>query len=148
MIESMLVAQQKWDEYIKQLASKVDVLITRNKMLEAQIAQQANFSSTPLDRLPSKTEPNCREHCNCIVLRSGKQLEGPKGATVEEDGEKKHDKSDNAFPSDGNPKRRAKVRSLRSLSSHPLSLTCLPCLSHKELLRPKLMPTWKVSWCA
>ena len=29
----------KQDEYIKQLASKVDVLTTYNKMLEAQIAQ-------------------------------------------------------------------------------------------------------------
>ena len=37
MMESMLVAQQKQDEYIKQLASKADVLTTHNKMLEAQI---------------------------------------------------------------------------------------------------------------
>ena len=35
MIESILMAQQKQDEYIKQLASKVDVLTTHNKMLEA-----------------------------------------------------------------------------------------------------------------
>jgi len=38
MMESMLLAQQKQDEYIKELASKVDVLSTHNKMLEAQIA--------------------------------------------------------------------------------------------------------------
>ena len=38
-MESMLLAQQKQDEYIKQLASKVDVLSTHNKMLEAQIVQ-------------------------------------------------------------------------------------------------------------
>jgi len=31
------MAQQKYDEKIKQLASKVDVLITHNKMLEVQI---------------------------------------------------------------------------------------------------------------
>jgi len=37
MLESVLLAQQKQDEYIKQLASKVDLLITHNKMLEAQI---------------------------------------------------------------------------------------------------------------
>jgi len=36
-MESMLVTQQKQDEYIKQLTSKVDVLTTHNKMLEAQI---------------------------------------------------------------------------------------------------------------
>jgi len=35
MMESMLLAQQKQDEYIKQFASKVDVLSTHNKMLEA-----------------------------------------------------------------------------------------------------------------
>jgi len=35
----MLLAQQKQDEYIKKLASKVDVPTTHNKMLEAQIAQ-------------------------------------------------------------------------------------------------------------
>ena len=35
MMENMLLAQQKQDEYIKQLASKVDVLSTHNKMLEA-----------------------------------------------------------------------------------------------------------------
>jgi len=34
-MESMLLAQQKQDEYIKQLASKVDVLSTHNKMFEA-----------------------------------------------------------------------------------------------------------------
>jgi len=47
-MESMLLAQQKQDEYIKQLASKVDVLTIYNKMLETQIAQQASSSCTPL----------------------------------------------------------------------------------------------------
>jgi len=42
VMESILLTQQKQDEYIKQLASKVDVLSTHNKMLEAQIAQQAS----------------------------------------------------------------------------------------------------------
>ena len=39
MIESMLMEQQKLDEYIKQLAPKVDVLTNYNRLLEAQIAQ-------------------------------------------------------------------------------------------------------------
>jgi len=34
MMENMLMAQQKQDKYIKQLASKVDVLTTHNRMLE------------------------------------------------------------------------------------------------------------------
>jgi len=35
MMESILMARQEQDEYIKQLASKVDVLTTHNRMLEA-----------------------------------------------------------------------------------------------------------------
>jgi len=71
--------------------------------LEAQITYQANSSCTPPGRLPSKLKSNPKEHCNCIVLRSGKQLEGPKGTIVGEDGKKNHDKSANALPSDGEP---------------------------------------------
>jgi len=41
------MAQQKQDEYINQLASKVDVLTTHNKMLEAQISQKASFHLLP-----------------------------------------------------------------------------------------------------
>ena len=39
MFESVLLAQQNHDEYIKQLASTVDLLTTHNKMLESQIPQ-------------------------------------------------------------------------------------------------------------
>jgi len=35
MMETMRMAQQKHDEYIKQSASKADVLTTHNKILEA-----------------------------------------------------------------------------------------------------------------
>jgi len=52
MMKSMLLPQQKPDEYIKQLAPRLDVVSTHNKMLEAQITQQANSSSTPPDKLP------------------------------------------------------------------------------------------------
>ena len=71
MLESVLLVQQKQVEYIKQLASKVNLLTTHNKMLESQIAQQACSSIVPPDRLPSKPEQNPREQCNAIVLRSG-----------------------------------------------------------------------------
>ena len=37
-------------------------------------------------------EPNAREHCNAFILRSGTQLEGPKGTGVEEESEKEKDK--------------------------------------------------------
>ena len=39
MMKTMLLMQEKQDEYMKQLASKVDVHTTHNKMLETQIAQ-------------------------------------------------------------------------------------------------------------
>ena len=67
IMESMLLARQKQDEYIKQLASKVDMLTTHNKILESHIAQQASSSSPPLARLPSKPKRNPREHCNLLL---------------------------------------------------------------------------------
>jgi len=94
MMESMLLAQQKQYEYIKQLASKVDVLSTHNKMLEAHIAQQVISSSTPTGRFPSKPEPNPREQCNAMILREGKQLEGPKGRVNDVSLHDEHDKHD------------------------------------------------------
>jgi len=45
---------------------------THNKTLEAQIAQQASCSTTPLRRLPSKVEPNPREQYNAMILRGRK----------------------------------------------------------------------------
>jgi len=84
MMENMLMAQQLQDEYIKQLASKVDVFTTHNKMLETQIAQKATFSFAPSDRLPSEPEPNPKEQCNTMLLRGGKQLEGPNEITHDE----------------------------------------------------------------
>ena len=38
MMKSMLMAQKTQDEYIKQLASKVDLFTTHNRILEASIA--------------------------------------------------------------------------------------------------------------
>ena len=55
-MESMLFAQQKQDEYIKQLASKVDVLTTHNKMLET--------------KLPNKLVLNVHSRVNFLVSPS------------------------------------------------------------------------------
>jgi len=49
------------------------VLTTHNRTLETQIAQKAAFSSAPLDRLPSKLEPNPREHCNCVTMKEDEE---------------------------------------------------------------------------
>ena len=99
MLESVLLAQQKQDEYIKQLASKVDLLTIHNKMLETQIAHQAGSSSTPPGRLPSKPEQNPREQCNATVVRSGTKLEGPKGTSGEVESEKEKEKGKNTIAS-------------------------------------------------
>jgi len=70
MLKSVLT-QQKQDEYFKQLAFKVDLHTTHNKIIETQIAHHASSSSRPPSRIPSKSEPNLKEHCNAIVLSSG-----------------------------------------------------------------------------
>ena len=70
----MLLVQQKSDEYIKQLASTVDVLTTHNMMLEAEITQQAISSSTPPGRLPSKPERNPYAQCNYVTSKEGYQI--------------------------------------------------------------------------
>ena len=67
------------------------MLTTHNGMLEAQTAQKASFSSTLPNGLPSKPEPNSREQCDVMILRGGKQLEGPKGITNDES---LHDKNE------------------------------------------------------
>jgi len=74
----MILAQQKQNEYIKQLPSKVNALTTHNKMLEARIAQQGTSSSTPLGTLPSKPEFNSR------YITSKKGVEDPEDITLEE----------------------------------------------------------------
>ena len=103
MLKTVILAQQKQDEYIKQLASKVDLLTIHNKMLETQIAQQANSSTTPPGRLLSKPEQNPREQCNAIVLKSGTQLEGPKAVNDEVGSQKEQDKGVAPLPSESEP---------------------------------------------
>ena len=88
MIENLLMAQQKQDEYIKQLATKVDVFTTHNKMLETQFAQKAAFSSMPPDRLPNKPKFNPCEHCNCVTMKEDEEdLTDPEEVPMEEGGE-------------------------------------------------------------
>jgi len=60
------------------------VLTTHNRMLEAQIAQKAAFLSTPPDKLPSKPEPNPREHCSCVTMKEKEDLTNPEEVIMEE----------------------------------------------------------------
>ena len=82
------MAQQKQDEYSKQLASKVDVLTTHNKMLEAQIIQKPSLSSRPPDKLPSKPKHSPCEHYNCVNLKQEvKYFTNPEDIQMEEGSE-------------------------------------------------------------
>jgi len=62
-----------------------------SKMLETQIVQQASYSSTPSDRLPSKHKPNLMEQCNAMILTEVKELEGPKRGVNNVSLHNKHD---------------------------------------------------------
>jgi len=75
-------------------------------MLETQIAQQASSSITPPRRLPSKLEQNPREQCNAIVLRSGKQLEGPRGISVEVGSQEGQEKGVASLPNESEPQKK------------------------------------------
>jgi hypothetical protein len=75
------------DSLVK-LTSKVDSIVTHNKMLETQISQVAQqvAASSPSPRIfLGQTEANLKTHINAITLRDGKKLEDPvvKTATIE-----------------------------------------------------------------
>ena len=75
------------DSLVK-VTSKVDSIVTHNKMLETQIsqvAQQVAASSQTPGIFPGQTEANPKAHINAITLRDGNQLEDSvlKTTTVE-----------------------------------------------------------------
>ncbi|CAM8944464.1 unnamed protein product [Rhodiola kirilowii] len=57
------------------MQTKFERLDTHTKMLENQIALQAEFSTRAHGKLPARPEQGQREHCNAVTLRSGKELE-------------------------------------------------------------------------
>lgn len=61
-------------DQVRELSSKIDQLAAQNRILENQIAQQASNSVRPNGALPGKPEPNPREHCKDITLRSGRAI--------------------------------------------------------------------------
>ncbi|KAK2382735.1 hypothetical protein QL285_070252 [Trifolium repens] len=68
------------NEQIRQLSSKSDVLVTHNRMLETQIsqvAQQQASIAAPAGIFPGQPEPNPKGNANAVILRGGKQCEGP-----------------------------------------------------------------------
>jgi len=89
-------------------------------MLETQIAQQANSSTTPPGRLPSKLEQNPREQHNAIVLRSGTQIEGHKGVSDEVGSQKEQGKAVAPLPSGSEPQDKRESEKPKELKTlHP-----------------------------
>ncbi|XP_050876104.1 uncharacterized protein LOC127079779 [Lathyrus oleraceus] len=84
MVESFIKAQNQQnkefmnqnihiDALIIQLGTKLDSVITHNKMLETQIsqaAQQQATQTTPGGQFPGQPQPNPKGHANAISLRS------------------------------------------------------------------------------
>lgn len=71
---------------IKQLASKVDALATHNKMRETQIsqvAQQQAPNAAPAGTFPGQPQPNPKGQAHAVILRSGKEIEGPSDPRIE-----------------------------------------------------------------
>lgn len=67
-------------EQLKQLANKVDALATHNKMLEtqtSQVAQHQASTAAPAGTFPGQPQPNPKEHATAVILRSGKEVDGP-----------------------------------------------------------------------
>jgi len=51
----------------------VNVLITHNNMLEAQIVQQGTSSCAPLGRIRNKLETNPCKQCNYVTLKGAQR---------------------------------------------------------------------------
>ncbi|CAM8896066.1 unnamed protein product [Rhodiola kirilowii] len=75
-IESLLTSfMTEQDRRMKGVEQTLEQLAIQNKMLENQIAQQANSTGREPGRLPSKPDLNPRASVNAITLRGGRQIE-------------------------------------------------------------------------
>ncbi|CAM8972901.1 unnamed protein product [Rhodiola kirilowii] len=86
LLTNFLAKQDKWNQYqerrlveqdrrLQGVEQSLEQLAIQNRMLETQVAQQANLPNRERGKLPSKLDPNPRESVNAITLRGGKQLE-------------------------------------------------------------------------
>ncbi|CAM8940841.1 unnamed protein product [Rhodiola kirilowii] len=57
------------------MQAQIERMETHNKMLETQIAQQADSSTRAPGKLLARPDQGNREHCNVVTLSSGKELE-------------------------------------------------------------------------
>ena len=73
------------NELITQLGTKVDQIITHNKMLETQISQIAQTQApqtTHGGQFPGQPQPNPKGQANAISLQSGTTYDGPKNPAM------------------------------------------------------------------
>ncbi|CAM8904950.1 unnamed protein product [Rhodiola kirilowii] len=75
MLAKLLANQEEMRQELKEVKQSNQRLETHNKMLEKQIAQQVKSSTRAQEKLPARPEQRQREHCNAVMLRSGKELE-------------------------------------------------------------------------
>jgi len=75
MMEQFIAAQTKTNESlsasINLLTSKFDAMITHQKAMGTQIAQQVSHLSRSQEHLPSQLETNSRGHVNAISTMRG-----------------------------------------------------------------------------
>ncbi|CAM8940405.1 unnamed protein product [Rhodiola kirilowii] len=71
ILASLVVNQAKADQRMNQMFQRMDEISTHNKMLEMQIAQQAESSTKAQSEATER-----KEHCEAVTLMSGKKLEG------------------------------------------------------------------------
>ncbi|CAM8959616.1 unnamed protein product [Rhodiola kirilowii] len=73
--EQSCISQERVQAQLMDMQTKFERLETHNKMLENQIAQQAESTTRAQGKLLARPEHGQREHCNAVTLRSGKELE-------------------------------------------------------------------------
>ncbi|CAM8940555.1 unnamed protein product [Rhodiola kirilowii] len=86
LLANFVVSQEKWNKDQERRLAKqerrfqgveqlIEQLAIQNRMLETQVAQQANSAHGEHGKLLSKPDPNSRASVNAITLRGGKQIE-------------------------------------------------------------------------
>ncbi|CAM8923861.1 unnamed protein product [Rhodiola kirilowii] len=75
MFAKLLANQNEMRKELNEVKQSNQRLEIHNKMLETQIAQQAEGSTRAPGKLPARPDQVNREDCNALILRSGKELE-------------------------------------------------------------------------
>ncbi|CAM8917250.1 unnamed protein product [Rhodiola kirilowii] len=93
MFAKLLATQNEMRQELNEVKQSNQRLEIHNKMLETQIAQQAEASTRAPGKLPARPDQVNREHCNAVTLRNGKELEVP-NPQVEKESEVEKEKDE------------------------------------------------------